>query len=492
MSHARAGNLADLPDMVIYLLAAIVLAGIIFSCLFIIYEHNSPSATMAWLLAMIFLPFIGLFAYFMFGRRRVTMRVQLLKAIRDEVGDIRDKLNFDGAMKAVLKTTGDSRHHGLMLLGYRFPGLPPTLGNTMEVLKDAVEAYPEIMKGISGAKNHIHAIYYIIQPDDSGRAFRDALTERARAGVEVRLLYDDIGSWRIKPEFFKPLVEAGGKVHAYRPVSFSRFRTIYSNFRNHRKIVVIDGQIAFTGGINIGDEYLGKVSEFGFWRDTNIKITGPAASHLQLVFAEDWYYVTGELLTESYVSHPPAEGDYEGVVQIVPSGPDRSREQVAQLYFTAITSARNTLYITTPYFVPDAAVQAALVAACLRGVDVRLLVPGKPDRKIMKYASRSYYREIMNAGGKIYEYKKGFVHSKTLSADGDLGIIGTANMDIRSFLLNFEVCAVCYDKEVARELDWQFMEDLKDSERLRRGTFSKRPRVDIFLENTARLLSSLL
>lgn len=479
--------------MLYYAIAAFVLAGIVISCIFIIYERKGPTATMAWLLAMILLPFLGLVAYFLFSRRRLSMRVQLLKAIREQIGDLRDRLDFDGAMKSTLKATGpENRHHDLMLLGYRFQGLPPTMGNRMEVLKDAQEAYPAILESIRGAKKYIHALYYIIQPDESGRAFRDALTEKARQGVEVRLLYDDIGSWLIKPDFFKPLVDAGGRVEEYRPVMFSRFRTFYANFRNHRKIVVVDGEAAYTGGINIGDEYLGKDSAFGFWRDTNIKITGPAASHLQLIFAEDWYYVTGELLMEKYITPYAPPEKPEGVLQIVPSGPDRSRDQVAQLYFTAITSARNKLYITTPYFIPDDAVQAALIAACLRGVDVRLLVPGKPDKKIIKYAARSYFRELLNAGCRIYEYNKGFIHAKTMTADGELGIIGTANMDIRSFLLNFEVCAVCYDTSVAEELNEQFMEDLKDSERIIIETFSKRPRVDVFLENTARLLSSLL
>lgn len=479
--------------MLIYILAALILPGIIASCLFIIYERNSPAATMAWLLAMIFLPYVGLAAYFLFGRRRVNIRVQLLKAIREAAGDIREKLDFDGSIKAVLKATGDSsRYHDLMLLAYRFQGLPPTLGNTMDVLKNADSAYPEIFKNIKNAKRYIHAIYYIIQPDESGAALRDALTEKAREGVEVRLLYDDLGSWRMTPEFFKPLIDAGGRVEEYRPVMFSRFRTIYANFRNHRKILVVDGKTAFTGGINIGDEYLGKNADFGFWRDTNIKISGPAASHLQMVFAEDWYYVTSELLSESYIEMPGEQPANGGVVQIVPSGPDRAREQVAQLYFTAITSARKYLYITTPYFIPDAAVQAALIAASMRGVDVRILVPYKPDRKIIRYASRSYYRELLKAGCRIYEYKKGFVHSKTLSADGEVGIVGTANMDIRSFLLNFEVCAVCYDETVARELDAHFIEDLQDSERTSIAMFSRRPRIDVFLENTARLMSSLL
>jgi len=479
--------------MLSFVVTLVIFIGVLISCVFIIYERKSPAATMAWLLAMIFLPFVGLLAYFLFGRRRLKMRVQLYNAMREQVGDIRDRLDFDGTIKSVLKATGEqSRHHDLMLLGYRFPGLPPTMGNRMTVLKDAGNAYPEILDSIRSARHYVHVIYYIIQPDESGIAFRDALTLKAREGVEVRLLYDDIGSWQLKPEFFKPLIEAGGRVEAYRPVMFSRFRTFYANFRNHRKIVVVDGETGFTGGINIGNEYLGKVAEFGFWRDTNVKIAGPAACHLQLLFAEDWYYVTKELLAEKYIVRPGPTGEPSGIVQIVPSGPDRAREQVAQLYFTAITSARNTLYITTPYYIPDEAVQTALVAASLRGVDVRLLVPGKPDKKIIKYASRSYFRELLYAGCRIYEYKKGFVHAKTMTADGEIGIIGTANMDMRSFQLNFEVCAVCYDTEVAEELNRQFMEDLRDSEQVVLETFSRRPKLDIFIENTARLLSSLL
>ncbi len=479
--------------MITALIIAVLISGTFVSCVYIIYERNSPSATMAWLLAMIFLPFIGITAYFIFGRHRLKVRLQLLKAIRDEVGDIWEKLDFDGSFKAVLKSGSyDPRYHDLMLLAYRSPGLPPTLGNRIQVLSDAENAYPAILESIAGAKKHIHVLYFIIQPDGSGRMLRDALTERAKAGVEVRVLYDDIGSWEMKLDFFRPLIEAGGKVHEYRPVRFSRFRTFYANFRNHRKIVVVDGHTAFTGGINIGDEYLGKDPERGFWRDTNIKVAGPAASHLQLVFAEDWYYATGELLKDPYIRRvgEPLEGN--GIVQVVPSGPDRLRDQIEQLFFTAITSARKSLYITTPYFVPDESVQTALVAASLRGVDVRLLVPREPDKKIVYYAARSYYRELLAAGARIYEYTNGFIHSKTMSVDGEVGIVGTANMDIRSFRLNFEVCVVCYDKAVAEDLDSQFMVDLKSAERVEIKTFSKRPRVDIFLENTARITSALL
>ena len=479
--------------MVTALIIAVLAAGILVSCTYIIYERNSPSATMAWLLAMIFLPFIGIMSYFVFGRRRLKVRVQLLKAIREEVGDIWEKLDFDGQFRAVLKSGAcDPRFHDLMLLAYRSPGLPPTLGNSVHVLNDAENAYPAILEAIAAARHHIHVLYFIIQPDRSGRMLRDALTERARAGVEVRVLYDDIGSWKMKPGFFAPLVEAGGKVREYRPVRLSRFRTFYANFRNHRKIVVVDGKTAFTGGINIGDEYLGQDPGVGFWRDTNIKVTGPAAGHLQLVFAEDWYYATDELLTDAYVRQDGAPALDLGVVQVVPSGPDRLWEQIEMLFFTAITSARKSLYITTPYFVPDESVQSALVAASLRGVDVRLLVPRRPDKKIVYYAGRSYFRELLAAGCRIYEYTAGFIHAKTMSVDGEVGIVGTANMDIRSFRLNFEVCAVCYDRAVAEGLDRQFMADIKGAERVELKGFSRRPRLDVFLENTARITSALL
>jgi len=478
--------------MLVPIIISAIATGVLMSCVFIIYERNNPSATLAWLLSMILFPFVGLFIYFMFGRRRLKTRVRLLRAIRAEVGDIRRKLDFEGAFKAALSSPGAERHEDLMKLAYRFPGFPPTTGNKVEVQFNADNAYPAILSSIAEAKHHIHALYYILNPDDAGQAFRDALVEKARQGVEVRLLYDDIGSWETQPAFFDPLVEAGGKVHEYRPVHFSRFRTIYANFRNHRKIVVVDGETAFTGGINIGDEYLGKDPSTGFWRDTNIKLTGPAASHLQLVFAEDWYYATGELLTSSYVSHTSPNGGGGSVTQIVPSGPDRDMQQVEHMFFTAITSARKTLYIATPYFIPDESVQTAIIAAALRGVDVRLLVPKKADKLIIHYANRSYYREALAAGVRIYEYNKGFMHEKLLTADGEVGIVGTANMDLRSFRLNFEVCAVCYDSSVAGELDRQFMLDLGDSSRVHMSSFMKRPHIDKFLENMARLTSPLL
>jgi cardiolipin synthase len=472
---------------------AVFAVGIILSCIYIIYEHNSPAATLAWLLLMILLPFLGLVTYLLFGRRRVDMRIKLLRAIRDGVGDIREKLEFQESFHSVVKSGAcGKKYEDLMRLAYRFPGLPPTMGNGIKVLKDADASYPEMFRSIREAKEHIHAMYYIIEPDEAGRMLRDALVEKAREGVEVRLLYDDIGSISMKLKFFKPLIDAGGMVREYRPVHFARLRTLYANFRNHRKILVVDGKVAHTGGINIGDEYLGKDPELGYWRDTNIQVTGPAASHLQLIFAEDWYYVTGELLTKAYVKPPPQDVEGGGIVQIVPSGPDRSRNQIAHLYFTAITSARKRLFITTPYFVPDESVQTAIIAACLRGVDVRLLVPQTYDRKIIKYASHSYYRELLEVGCKIFEYKKGFVHSKTMSVDGELAIVGTANMDLRSFRLNFEVCAVCYCGETARLMDEQFMADLEDSEAIRMKSFRKRPGADIFLENVARLTSSLL
>ncbi|HEY3346550.1 MAG TPA: cardiolipin synthase [Nitrospirota bacterium] len=467
---------------------SVFIAGILLSCIFIIYERNSPTGTLAWLLAMIFFPFAGLLMYFIFGRHRVRMRIKLIRAIRESVGDLRQKLDLKGSFNEVIK--GHPKYEDLMRLAYNFPGPPPTAGNSVVLQGSAKESYPDMLRTISEAKEHVHAMYYIIRPDESGRKLMDALVERAKAGVEVRLLYDDIGSWSMKLKFFRPLIEAGGTVREYRPVHFSRIRTFYANFRNHRKMLIVDGKTAFTGGINIGDEYLGRDKKIGNWRDTNIKVTGPAAAHLQLTFAEDWYYVTGELLTQAYVN--PGRQTGGEIVQVVPSGPDRYREHISHIFFTAITSARKRLFIASPYFVPDESVLTALTAASLRGVDVRLLFPKNWDRRIIKYASRSYYREMLEAGCKIYEYGNGFMHAKTMSVDGDLGIVGTANMDIRSFRLNFEVCTVCYSAKVASDLEHQFMRDLEDAEEIRLKRFSKRPRPEVFLENIARLTSAVL
>ncbi len=477
--------------MLTLLILSVLAAGIILSCVFIIYEHQSPAATMAWLLAMVLLPFIGLGAYFVFGRRKVNMRIRLLKAISEAFGDVRQKLKFDKTFSKSL-TAIIRRHRGLMRLAYSFPGPPPTTGNIVEVQNDAKESYPDMFEAMAKAEKYIHAMYYIFRPDETGIKFRDMLIERALAGVEVRLMYDDIGSWSTKLKFFEPLVEAGGQVREYRPVHFSRLRGAYANFRNHRKILVVDGKTAYTGGINIGDEYLGRDPQLGYWRDSNIKLTGPAASHLQLIFAEDWFYVTNEMLAAEYLVKDWPDDAQGEIVQVVPSGPDRQIDQVAKLYFTAITSAQEKLYITTPYFVPDESVQTALVAAALRGVDVRLLVPMNFDRKIIKYASMSYFKELLEVGCKIYQYQKGFIHSKTMSADGELGIVGTANMDVRSFRLNFEVCAVCYSKAVAEHLNEHFFEDLENSMELNLTRYKKRARLERFLENMARLMSAVL
>jgi cardiolipin synthase len=286
--------------MLTLLILTVLAIGIILSCIFIIYEHQSPAATMAWLLAMVLLPFIGLGAYFVFGRRKVNMRIRLLQAISQSFGDVRQKLKFDKTFSRSL-TAIIKRHQGLMRLAYSFPGPPPTTGNLVEVQSDAKESYPDMFKAMAKAEKYIHAMYYIFRPDETGIKFRDMLIERAKAGVEVRLLYDDIGSWSMKLKFFEPLIEAGGQVREYRPVHFSRLRGAYANFRNHRKILVVDGKTAYTGGINIGDEYLGRDPELGYWRDSNIKLTGPAASHLQLIFAEDWFYVTSEMLGAEYL-----------------------------------------------------------------------------------------------------------------------------------------------------------------------------------------------
>jgi cardiolipin synthase A/B len=265
------------------------------------------------------------------------------------------------------------------------------------------------------------------------------------------------------------------------------------NFRNHRKIIVIDGTVGFVGGLNIGDEYLGKNEYFGFWRDTHLWLKGEAVRTLQLIFLQDWYYMTGQtLLTLNYLSPNLSANSGQGGVQLIAGGPDNEWEVIKHLFFAMITSAKKSIWIASPYFVPDEDILTALKVAALSGIDVRLLVPQRPDKKIVFYASRSYFPALLEAGAKIYEYGKGFLHSKIIIVDGELASIGTANMDMRSFHLNFEVNAFLYHTDSTKTLVNDFLQDIADSTLIDYDVFKKRPLWIRLVESTARLLSPLL
>lgn len=460
---------------------------------FLITERRSPTATLAWLLVLLFLPLVGLFLYFVLGATKAS---RLKK--RSEVVALRlDKVLARHRVTERMRELGafpelDHRTRSLVALGQRVTSVPASYGNRCAILDSARKTYAELMDGIDAATDHIHVEYYIVQPDEVGRALRERLAARAADGVAVRVLCDAVGSSKLPREFWEPLEEAGGKAARFSPIRMRLRRRDRVDFRNHRKIVVFDGRVGLTGGINVGREYLGLDPSIGTWRDSHIRIQGPAVLGLQQTFAEDWLMTTGELLEDEryYPDFPAVEGDQ--IVDIVDSGPNRQWSSVHQIFFQAIALSEKRVFVTSPYFVPDPVIEEALITSALRGCDVRLLVPARSDIPLITWASRTYYPRLLEAGVRIFEYERGFVHAKTLVVDDWVGTIGSANMDIRSFKLNFELNAIVYGAEFARELAQQFHHDLTSSreitvDALKRVGYSTR-----LLQSFARLLSPLL
>jgi cardiolipin synthase len=376
-------------------------------------------------------------------------------------------------------------------LAQRFGAFPLTFGNQIAFYHEGRPAFDAMLQAIRAARHHIHMETFIFQPDHTGKEFLDALTQKAREGVQVRLLYDAMGSIRFHRKMLMSLLASGGKSSVFLPLNPFR-RRLQINLRNHRKILVVDGQVGFVGGLNIGDEYLGQVERFGFWRDTHLRLEGPAVSDLQRVFIEDWDFAAGESLNDrKYMSLPAAAaGPYP--VQIIDSGPDRELKGIREMYFAAILQARERVWIASPYFVPDAGLRDALRLAGFRGVDVRLLGQFHPDKMIPQFAARYYWAEMLDAGVKVYQYTKGMMHAKVVLVDGQWASVGTANLDNRSLHLNFEVNCLMYSPQAVAELEAAFLHDLSTAIRLDRAVYSCRPFAGRLLENACRLLSAVL
>jgi cardiolipin synthase len=368
---------------------------------------------------------------------------------------------------------------------------PPLRAEDVTVFLDGASNYTAILEAVATAKHHIHLEYYIWEPDTIGTQLRDALIERAKAGVKVRMIVDSTGSHGLRKPFLKPLRAAGVEVAWFNPVRLLRLRLRRPDFRTHRKIIVIDGRVGFTGGMNITDAHS---AAFGphYWRDTHARIAGSAVWSLQRLFVEDWYYVADQLVPIDPDVFPVPAHEGQHLVQVIGSGPDSDAFAIHKIVFTAINQSTSRCWLTTPYFVPDDALLTALITAGLRDVDIRLLVPKKGDSRLVDLAARSYFPELLAAGVRIYEYESRFIHAKTLVCDDDVAIIGTANLDNRSFRLNFEVAAVVYGSDVNKTLADAFEVDLRDSRELERGEYDKQPLGVRFGQASARLISPLL
>jgi cardiolipin synthase len=451
----------------------------------ILMEKRNPYKTIAWLLIFIAFPIGGYILYTFFGR---DIR-------RDRV--YKDLPDF-GRCSSILKANQPKTPpRGITLPCPRLSALIENAGampvqyrNNARVLTNGPSTFREIIKELKKAKHHIHMEYYIIRDDKLGRHIREILIDRAKHGVEVRVLYDGVGCLKLTKGFFNPLKEAGGEIEVFLPIKFP-FLDYRTNYRNHRKILIVDGRVGFLGGLNIGDEYLGKSRAFSFWRDTHIKLEGDSVYSLQAIFLQDWTSATGRGIDCS--DYFPAHNvTTPKPIQIMASSPDSKWDSMQKLYVRLVSMARNKLYITTPYLIPDESLLTALKISSLSGVDVRLLVPGVPDKKIVHWASRSYYQELMEAGVRVYEYNRGFIHAKVIQVDDRVASVGTANLDIRSLHLGFEVNAIVYDEEVVRTLEEDFFRDLKHSVEIDPETWNERPLRKHLAEATARLFSPLL
>jgi len=502
------------------LLVIFVLHGVVLS-FFVLLEHRHPTSTLAWILALIFVPFFGVLAYYLFGRMRYSRhrrkRVRRLGEMGSQMetlahpmvglggvelpwweADTAELLQMEeSGLRGVLGVSGrlpqDPRFGSLMALAQRVSDAQISQDNKITLLQDGQATFSAMEQSLLGAKAHIHVCYYIIRPDETGRWLRDLLVKKAKEGVEVRVLYDAIGSYALGEDFWASLRAVGAKVSAFSPIRFqARMGGSNMNFRNHRKIVVVDGVVGFTGGLNIGDEYKGSWGGDTHWRDTHLMLQGPAVRDLQLVFGEDWYYTTQEGLADERYFPAKIASVGDAQVQIIPSGPDEPWDSLHLIFFVAIANAQERVWITTPYFVPNEGILTALKTSALRGVDVRLLLPEHSDEKLVWFAGRSYYRDLLRAGVRIYEYKKGVLHAKSMCIDGVFGTVGSANMDIRSFQLNFELNALMYSTDLAQQMEATFLEDLQDAQEVELIEFLQRPLSQRLMEAGARLLSPLL
>jgi cardiolipin synthase len=449
----------------------------------IILQRRSAAATVAWLFALTFLPVVGLIIYRIIGPLRLA-RKQIKRNANKRV------------VKEALEALAAIDDHGvehlqLARVGMELGEASPLRATEVEIYLDGDSAYDAILAAVAAATHHIHLEYYIWEPDKIGVELRDALIARQKAGVAVRMVVDWTGSNKLKKAFLTPLREAGVDIAWFNPVKLRSLRLRRPDFRTHRKIVVCDGRVGFTGGMNITDNH-SKSRCADYWRDTHMRITGAAVWPLQRLFVEDWYFAAGTMCPIDADTFPTKDKAGEHVVQVIGSGPDSAAFAIHKVLFTAINQATDRLWMTSPYFVPDDALLTAMISAGLRDVDVRLLIPKKGDSRLVDLAARSYLPELLAAGVRVYEYEERFIHAKTMLCDDDVGVIGTANLDNRSFRLNFEVIAIAYGEKVNRELAAAFTHDLTGARELTAGDIAKLRLRTRFGQAAARLISPLL
>lgn len=477
-----------------FLAGHLILWNMLFAIIIIFFERKEPRSVWAWLLLLYFIPFLGFLFYLLLGTDMHKRKMFRMKEVEDKLNEEVRGQEYRLRNRKPEETDEEiNRYRDLIMFNLESSGAVLTDGNDVTIYTDGNAKFDALIEDMRRAERYIHMEYYIIKNDVVFQRIIEVLKEKAAEGVEVRILFDSMGCRTVKNRFWRELNRCGIQTAEFFPALLGRLQ-LRVNYRNHRKIVIIDDKVGYVGGFNVGKEYIGLDKNFGHWRDTHLRIQGGAISGLQLRFILDWNYAAQQNLF--------AEGKYLGdthpasrcgsKIQIISSGPDNTLKQIRDNYLQLIHKARYKISIQTPYFIPDESMVSALMIAIRSGVEVRIMIPCKPDHPFVYWATYSYVGDMVMAGAKCYTYENGFLHSKGLVVDDEVLCYGTANMDIRSFSLNFEVNAVVYDADKAREMTAIFDRDLEYCVQITRESYASRGLKTRFKEQVCRLLSPLL
>ena len=452
----------SLPQWIWILEIALSVINVILALVIIFMERKNPAKTLAWILVLFFLPIVGAVVYLVFAQNISRRRIYKLddkdkKIIRDSLQDQIEEMN-----SGKLEFSNDVANvwRQMIKLNLVYGDAYLTQNNSIDMFNDGKDFFRSLMKDIKAAKYSIDIEFYIIKPDFIGQRLLNLLTDKVKEGVKVRLLVDALGSRRISDRKLKDFIDAGGEVEYFFKPKF-KYLNFDINYRNHRKIVVIDNKYGYIGGFNIAKEYLGFKKKFGYWRDTHLRIVGNSVQDLKAIFLMDWSVERGEKPDFDEIDFYSENNKSNVAMQIVMSGPDSVKEQIKRAMMRMITFAGEKIYLQTPYFVPDRAMIESLKMAAQSGVDVKIMIPCMPDHPFVYWANYSYCGELIKSGARVFRYENGFLHAKTLVVDGEVSTVGSANFDVRSFRLNFEANAFVYDKEFATKMEKTFEDDMK-------------------------------
>ena len=472
----------------------LIYINMLFAIIVVFFQRKEPKSAWAWLLILYFVPIIGFVFYMLAGTDMHKRKLFRNKEMEDRISEIVRRQEYHAYSGHLEKQ--DPRLKGysdLVLYNLETQGAMLSSNNDIQIFSDGVEKFNALKEDLRNAKEFIHLQYYIIKKDEVFEEIVEILKEKVKEGVEVRVLYDAMGCHSVFKKYWKSLNEAGIETAEFFPAFFGKIN-LRVNYRNHRKIAVIDNKIGYVGGFNVAKEYIGKDEKIGYWRDTHYRLCGGAVASLHLRFLMDWNYAAKQNLFKEpkYMQLEKYDSKEKCEVQIISSGPDSQLQNIRNNYLRLISKAEKSIYIQTPYFIPDEAVLSALVIAIHSGIEVHIMIPCKPDHLFVYEATCSYVGELVNEGAQCYTYDNGFLHAKVMTVDDKVSICGTANMDIRSYALNFEVAAVVYDENKAREMRLLFEEDVKLSTRITKDMYRKRSLWFKFRERISRMLSPVL